>query len=48
MRKQFVIAIIFLLSCFSVVVCGQTYKDVTTNHSGELASLLGEDTILTE
>ena len=44
MRKQFVIAIIFLLSCFSVVVCGQTYKDVTTSHSGELASLLGEDT----
>ena len=44
MRKLFVIAIIFLLSCFSVVVCGQTYKDVTTSHSGELASLLGEDT----
>jgi len=43
MRKQFVIAIIFLLSCFSVVVCGQTYKDVTTSHSGELASLLGEE-----
>lgn len=43
MRKQFVIACIIVLSCFSTIVRGQTYKDVTTSHSGELASLLGEE-----
>ena len=44
MKRKIVIACIIVLSCFSTIVRGQTYKDVTTNHVGELASLLGEDT----
>ena len=43
MKRKIVIACVIVLSCFSTIVRGQTYKDVTTNHVGELASLLGEE-----